>query len=166
MNKHPEGAGGTAMIEIFGGIFALMLVLFLIINILSQGSIEERLETSKDEGLYRVGWESHGAGFVVMTFSDELRILETQESVKREDICNPSSPFVKYAYKIYNSSNNQIIFTILERSVPTMAVARNCMMELFPGKVLNIGWIIANNELLKSISLDDLPPYIENTIQP
>ena len=29
-----------------------------------------------------------------------------------------------------------------------------------PDRVLTIGWVVADNEFLKSVSLDDIPAYI------
>ena len=154
------------MIEIFGGIFALMLVLFLIINLLSHNALVERLETASEEGLYRVGWGANGAGFVVITFPQELRVVETAETIPAGAICDPSSPFVSYIRNIYQSKKQQIIFAILENSVSTMAEARNCIMDSLPGQTLAIGWIIANNELLKSVSLNDIPSFIKKAVEP
>lgn len=154
------------MIEIFGGIFALMLVLFLIINLLSTTALVERLEEASDEGLYRVGWGTNGAGFVVITFPKELRIVETNESISAGAICQPGNAFVNYVRKIYQSTERQqIIFAILEDSVSTMAEARNCIMNTLPNQTISIGWIIANNELLKSVSLNDIPPFIKKAVE-
>ncbi len=153
------------MVEIFGGIFALLLVLFLIINVLSQATLLERLEASSEEGLYKVNWGVSGSGYTVITFPNKLRIIETNETIPQGEICLPNSPFVKYAGKIYNAKRQQLIFALLEGSVTTMAEARNCMLEIMPNRLLHIGWIIANNELLKSVSLDDIPAYIEKVIK-
>ena len=153
------------MVEIFGGIFALLLVLFLIINLLSQATLLERIENISDEGLYHIGWGAAGSGYVVLAFPDELRILETGETVAREEICKPKSPFVTYSRKVYAAQKQQLIFTIVENGIPTMAEARNCMLRVIPNRQLNIGWIIANNELLKSVSLDDIPAYIKKVIE-
>ncbi|MGU9977947.1 MAG: hypothetical protein ACNYNY_04625 [Candidatus Oxydemutatoraceae bacterium WSBS_2016_MAG_OTU14] len=153
------------MVEIFGGVFALLLVLFLIITVLSQATLLERLEANSDEGLYKIGWGASGSGYTVITFPSELRIVETNELVVKGEICKPDSPFVRYAQKIYQSKKQQLVFALLEGSVPTMAEARNCMLKIMPNKRLNIGWIIANNELLKSVSLDDIPAYIKRVIK-
>ena len=153
------------MVEIFGGLFALLMVLFLIFNLFSQASLVERIEASADEGLYKVGWGAHGAGYVVVTFPDELRIIETGESVEKGEICELESPFVQYARKVYQAKKNQLIFTLLEGSVSTMAEARNCMLRIMPDKPLTIGWIMADRELLKAVSLDDIPSYIDKAIE-
>ena len=154
------------LVEIFGGLFALLMVLFLLFNLFSQAALLERLETTSDEGLYRIGWGAHGAGYVVIAFPEELRIIETGESVKRGEICKPGSPFIPYALKTYNTARNQLIFALLEGSVATMAEARNCTIQVLPGRVLSIGWIVADSEVLKSVSLNDIPPYIEKVIKP
>ncbi len=156
---------GAPMVEIFGGVFALLLVLFLLINLLSQAVLAERLEAASESGLYRVGWGSSGAGFVVISFPAELRIIETGDAVAAADICMPGGAFVNYVRKVYRAERQQIIFAILENSVTTMAAARNCMMRILPDQRLNIGWIIANDELLKAVSLDDIPAYIEKAVE-
>lgn len=159
-----DDSNGAPMVEIFGGIFALLLVLFLIMNLLSQAALVERLEAASDEGLYRVGWGANGSGFVVLAFPAELRIVETGEAIPIKDICTPQSPFVTYARKIYRAKQQQLIFAILEHGVATMAHARNCLMRVLPGQTLSIGWIIANDELLKSISLNDIPAFVKQAV--
>ena len=161
----PE-ASGAPMVEIFGGIFALLLVLFLLMNLFSTAALVERLEAASDEGLHRVGWGTSGAGFVVLAFPSELRIVETGETVPRGEICAPASPFVAYALRVYQADRQQIIFAILEQGVSTMAEARNCMMRAMPERALAIGWIIANDELLKSVSLGDIPAYVREAVAP
>ena len=162
---HDQEKNKAPMVEIFGGVFALLMVLFLLFNLFSQASLIERLETSADEGLYKVGWGAHGTGYVVITFPDELRIIETGETLSKGELCTPGGAFVNYARKVYDSKKKQLIFTLLEGSVATMAEARNCMLRIMPNKQLNIGWIIADRELLKSVSLDDIPPYIEDVVR-
>ena len=154
------------MVEIFGGIFALLLVLFLLMNLFSTAALVERLEAASDEGLYRVGWGASGSGFVVLAFPNELRVVETGDTVAAGEICAPASPFVSYARRVYQADGQQIIFAILEGGVPTMAEARGCMMRIMPERALAIGWIIANNELLKSVSLGDIPAYVKQAVAP
>ncbi len=154
------------MVEIFGGIFALLLVLFLLMNLFSTAALVERLEAASDEGLYRVGWGASGSGFVVLAFPNELRVVETGDTAAAGEICAPASPFVSYARRVYQADGQQIIFAILEGGVPTMAEARGCMMRIMPERALAIGWIIANNELLKSVSLGDIPAYVKQAVAP
>ena len=154
------------MVEIFGGIFALLLVLFLLMNLLSQAALVERLETASEEGLYRVGWGSSGEGYVVLAFPSELRIVETGQAISTGAICRPGSPFVPYVRRVYQADRQQIVFAILEDGVGTMAEARNCIMRVLPERLLSIGWIIANDELLKSVSLGDIPAFIRQAVAP
>ena len=154
------------MVEIFGGIFALLLVLFLLMNLLSQAALVERLETASEEGLYRVGWGASGEGYVVLAFPAELRIVETGAAVSAGRICQPDSPFVAYVRRVYQADRQQIVFAILEDGVGTMAQARNCIMRVLPDRLLSIGWIIANDELLKSVSLGDIPAFIRRAVAP
>ena len=152
------------MVEIFGGIFALLLVLFLLMNLLSQTALAERLETATEEGLYRVGWGANGGGFVVLAFPAELHIVETGETVPAGEICRPDGPFAAYARRIYQREGQQLIFAILERGVATMAEGRDCLLRALPGRTLSIGWIIASDELLKSVALDDIPAFIREAV--
>ena len=155
------------MVEIFGGVFALLLVLFILINTFSQLSLQERLEGINTEGDYKVSWGVQGTGYSILTFPDELRIVESGDVLKQDQICAPNSPFASYARKIYGKPKQQLIFIIMEGSVRTMAIARECMRLTMPTirDRLTIGWIIADRELLKSVSLDDIPPYIDRVIK-
>ncbi len=159
-------SNSAPMVEIFGGVFALLLVLYLLMNLLAQAALVERLETAKEEGLYRVGWDAAGSGFVVLAFPAELRIVETGEAIPDDEICRPDGDFVAYVRRIYRAERQQIVFAILEGGVPTMAKARNCIRAVLPAQELTIGWIVANNELLKSVSLNDIPAYIREAVQP
>lgn len=152
------------MVEIFGGIFALLLVLFLLMNLLSQAALVERIELASEEGLYRLGWGASGEGYVVLAYPGELRIIETGEVTQTAEICQPDSAFVAYARRIYQAELQQLVFAILDGGVTTMAAARNCIMRLFPGRLLQIGWIIANEELLKSVAIGDIPPFIRQAV--
>lgn len=152
------------MVEIFGGVFALLLVLFILINLFSQASLQERLGDISDGGNYKVSWGPHGSGYTVISFPSEMRIIETGETVHYDHICKPNSPFVSYVKKIYSVPKQQLIFTITEGSVATMAVARDCVRRLFPNRRVTIGWIMADRELLKSVSLKDIPPYVKEVI--
>ena len=154
------------MVEIFGGIFALLLVLFLLMNLLSQAALVERLETASEEGLYRVGWGASGEGYVVLAFPAELRIVETGAAVSAGSICRADSPFVAYVRRVYQADRQQIVFAILADGVGTMAEARNCIMRVLPERLLSIGWIIANDELLKSVALGDIPAFIRRAVAP
>lgn len=160
-----QETNSAPMVEIFGGLFALLLVLFLIMNLLSQAALVERIEAASDEGLYRVGWDAGGAGFVVLAFPAEVRIVETGEAVGGGRICAPDSPFVDYVRRIYRAQRQQVVFAILEGGVPTMAEARNCIRAVLPERELTIGWIVANEELLKSVSLSDIPAYVKEAVE-
>ena len=159
-----QESNSAPMVEIFGGLFALLLVLFLIMNLLSQAALVERIEAASDEGLYRVGWEAGGEGFVVLAFPAEVRIVETGDAAGAGRICEPDSPFVDYVRRIYRAERRQIVFAILEGGVPTMAEARNCIRAVLPGRELTIGWIVANDELLKSVSLNEIPAYVREAV--
>ncbi len=158
------------MMAIFGSVFALMLVFLLIINLYSSAAVRERLERNSADGIHRIERTDGGSGYVVISFPSLLRIVETNASVPLGSICAPDGPFVAYAQRIYGQPPavradgtapvEQLVFFILDGGVPTMAEARNCMLRLWPERELLISWVIADDELLKSVSLDDVPAYI------
>ena len=150
------------MMAIFGGVFALMLVFLLLVNLLSGTAVRERLERSSEHGLHRIERMDGGAGYVVIVFPEALRIVETGAGVSKGAICEPGSAFVDYARQTYEDKRNQLVFFVLEGSVGAMFEARECLRSIWPGQVLTIGWVIADNELLKSVSLDDIPAYIRD----
>lgn len=150
----------TPMMAIFGGVFGLLLVFLVVVNLYSEAAQRERLERGGEDGLYRIERLDGGSGYVVLTFSGELRIVENGVSVSPDAICAADSPFIDYARRVYENKNEQLVFFVLEGSVPVMAVARECLRQLWPDRVLTIGWVIADNELLKSVALNDIPDYI------
>ncbi|MDE0009090.1 MAG: hypothetical protein OXS50_12500, partial [Gammaproteobacteria bacterium] len=88
------------------------------------------------------------------------------EVVRAGDICRAGSPFTRYTRRIYEAQQQQLIFAILSDGVGTMAEARNCIMRVLPDRVLSIGWIIANDELLKSVALGDIPAFVQEAVAP
>jgi len=157
-----EQESNAPMMAVFGGMFALMLVFLLVVNIFSEQSMRERLKRGSEDGMYRIERLDGGKGFVIITFPQALRIVETGESVPLNSICEPNSPYRQYAERVYESDTDQFIFINLEGSIPLMAKARNCLMEMWPDRELLIGWIPADNEFLKSVLLDDIPMYIRD----
>ena len=150
------------MMAIFGGVFALMLVFLLLVNIFSSNAVRERLDRSSEHGLYRIERMDGGAGYVVIVFPETIRIVETGAGVPAVAICKPGSAFVGYARRIYEQENDQLVFFLLQGSIGAMSQARECLRGMWPDQALTIGWVVADNELLKSVSLDDIPPYIRD----
>ena len=155
----------TPQIEIFGGVFALLLVFFLLINAFLGSQVEERLGEVSEEGIYKIGWETKGSGYTVIVFPNEVSIVQNGVTVNINELCGPRSSFRRYAHEVYAQPKTQIIFILLENSIRTMTKARSCLLTLFPSRPLSIGWIIADNELLKSVSLNDIPPHIGEVIK-
>ena len=153
------------MMAVFGGMFALMLVFLIIVNVLSEESVRERLERGEEDGVYRIERVDGGAGYVVIVFPGALRVVETNEGIARDEICRVGGAYRQYAQRVYQGNNEQLLFIVLDGSVPTMAEARNCLRRMWPDKSIQIGWVIADSEFLKSVTLDDIPSYIENYIE-
>ena len=161
-----EDESNAPMMAVFGGMFALMLVFLLIVNIFSESAVRERLQDTADDGLYRIQSDEGGHGYVVIVFPNTLRIVETGEGVSRDEICRDGGAYRNYAEKVYGGGEKQqLLFFILEGSIPVMADARNCLAHIWPNKEINIGWVIADNEFLKSVVLDDIPSYIRDYTQ-
>ena len=150
------------MLSVFGSMFALMLVFLVVINALSEASVRERLREGEDEGDYRIQRMDGGAGYVVIVFPNLIRIVETDETLPKGTVCKPGSAFRRYAERIYNQANEQLVFFILEGGVSAMAEARDCLRSMWPDTEVHIGWVIADNELMKSVMLDDIPQYIRD----
>ncbi len=153
------------MMAVFGGMFALMLVFLLVINVVSEAAVRERLKESSNDGDYRIERMDGSSGYSIIVFPEALRIVETAEGVARGEICKPGSPYRRYAQRIYENTNDQLLFFLLEGSIATMAEARNCIRSMWPGEDLHIGWVIADNEFLKSVILDDIPEYIQDHVE-
>ena len=150
------------MMAIFGGMFALMLVFLLLVNVFSGNTVRERLERTSEHGLYRIERMDGGAGYVVIVFPEAIRIVETGAGVSAGAICEPGGAFVDYARRIYEDEQDQLVFFLLQGSVGAMFEARECLRSMWPSQVLTIGWVVADNELLKSVSLDDVPAFIRD----
>lgn len=156
-----ESNESIASIEVFGGVFAILMVLFLIINLLSTARLEERLDRLSDEGDFKIKWGEHGNGFVIITYPESLFIIEKGKFEKYDDICSPKSEFIDYARKVYSQKKSQIIFAVLDNSVGTMRKARDCIQETYKGKRVSIGWMIVDKSTMTAINLGDIPYYID-----
>lgn len=154
-----------SIIEVFGSTFALLVVLFVILNIMTESQLQQRLEKTITEGSYKISWQNKSEGYIVIAFFDYLFIVEQAKKIAKADICKPNSAFINYAKKIYGNKKKQIVFALVEGSVHTMRLGRDCMRQIFPKKALLIAWIIANEELLKSVAIDQLPAYIKAVIK-
>ena len=148
------------MMAIFGGVFALMLVFLLLVNLFSSHAVRERLDRASEHGTYRIERMDGGAGYVVIVFPEAIRIVQTGAGVSTGAICEPDGAFVDYARRVYEDERDQMVFVLLQGSVHAMFEARECLRGMWPDQVLTIGWVVADNELLKSVSLDEIPAYI------
>ena len=161
-----EDENNAPMMAVFGGMFALMLVFLLLVNIFSEASVRERLQDTAEDGLYRIESEDGGHGYVVIVFPKSLRIVETSEGVSLNEVCQPGSAYRAYAEKIYGVDGQQMLFFILDGAIPAMAAARNCLANMWPDRPINIGWVVADSEFLKSVVLDEIPSYIQDYTTP
>jgi hypothetical protein len=163
-NNHNDNAIDAPMVEIFGGTLALLIILYALINVVISEDIQAMLERSTENAEFKVSWTDGGEGLIILSYPDKLRILETNETVFPQQICQDSGTFLNYVNKLYNNQKQQIIFAILEGGVKTMAKARDCMLHKNPNKKISIGWIIANSDLLNTVKLEDLPVRVKRAL--
>lgn len=154
-----------SIVEVFGGTFALLVVLFIILNIISEAQQQQRLERTIEQGSYKISWQNNSEGYIVIAFTDHLFIVEQAKKIPKANICSPNSAFVDYIRQIYNNNKKQIVFAIVEGATHTMRLGRDCMRKTLANKQLSIAWIIANQELLKSVNINQLPAYIKKAVQ-
>ena len=153
------------MVEVFGSTLALLIIVFILLNTIVAQDMQHMLDRSTESAQFKVSWQDGSEGLVVIIHPGKLRILETNESLGESALCLPQSAFLRYAERIYNSEGRQqIIFAITENAVSTTAVARNCLREHFPDRIISIGWIIANRDLLSTVRLRDLPARIKRSL--
>ena len=92
------------MVEIFGAAFALLLILFLFINLFVEAQLRALTENSVEESVYKIDWERGAAGYIVLAFPDRLQIIENKEISFTSDIkqsCAQTN-FFKYAQQVYD----------------------------------------------------------------
>lgn len=167
ISRSNENSLDAPLVEVFGSTLALLVIIFILVNQVVLQDIRAMLERSTEGAEYQVSWQDGSEGFVVITYPDKLHIIETNQTIAQSKICQPGSPFLNYVDKIYqDSQRKQLIFAILDKSVDTMAIARDCLRLRFLNRSISIGWIIANKNLLSTVRLQDLPAYIKRTITP
>lgn len=155
----------TPTVEIFGSALALLIVVFILTNFVSSQNIVAMIDRSVEGAKYKVVYQNGSEGFVVITYPNKLRIIQTNEEVKEADICQENSPFMQYIQEIYGQKK-QLIFAMTDNSISTMAKARECLRTRFLDQNINIAWIIANKDLLSNVRLQDLPAHIKRSIAP
>ena len=159
--------GNTPMVEIFGAAFALLLILFLLINIFAEAELRAQVENTLEDSIYKINWEQGAEGYIVLTFPDRVHVIEKKEATNRADLrkdCAQTN-FANYAREVYDKKNTQLIFAITTGSVSTMRLARDCLKDMWPNRRVSIGWIIANDDFLQAVRLEELPPRIRRSLE-
>lgn len=165
VSRQHQSVFDAPMVEVFGSALALLIIIFILINLIITKDIKAMLARSTEGAQYNVSWTNGSEGLVILTYPNKLLILETNETVQKKDICTANSAFMRYVSGIYdNASQQQVIFAILADSVSTMAIARNCMQRRWANRTISIGWIIANADLLSTVRLQDLPARIKRSV--
>lgn len=165
--QHIGNGFDAPIVEVFGSALALLIIILVISNIVITQDIRAMLDRSTEGAKFDVSWQDGSQGFVIITYANKLRIIESNQALNQNEICKSNSPFLQYAEKIYdNNDKQQLIFAITEKGVTTMAIARECLRTHYPKRRISIGWIIANKDLLSTVRLQNLPSYIKKTIKP
>ena len=155
------------MMAILGGVFALMLVFLLVVNLFASDAARGRRDQMVEHGVHRIEAGDGTSGYLVIVFPDSLRIVETDTSMPPRAICKPRGAFVNYAQQVYGVKDDQLVFIVLEGSTGTMRAARDCLrrLSMWEDEKLKIGRVIADDEFRKSVSLDEIPPYISESAE-
>ena len=158
--------GDTPVVEVFGAAFALLLILFLLINLFAEQQLRAQVENTLEESVYKINWEQGAEGYIVLAFRDRMQIIEDKRISTYAEIKEscPTSAFADYARKVYDGQSTQIIFAIVDGGVRTMKAARDCLMNMWPERRISIGWIIANDDFMQAVNLQDLPPRIKRSL--
>lgn len=154
------------MVEIFGAAFALLLILFLFINLFAEAQLRALTESSVEESVYKIDWERGAAGYIVLAFPDRVQIIENKEVSFTSDVKKScaKTKFFNYAQQVYNKKDTQLIFAIVNGGVNTMKEARDCLMRMWPNRRVSIGWIVANDDFLQAVRLEDIPHRIRRSL--
>ena len=165
--RHGLVGGNTPMVEIFGAAFALLLILFLLINVFAEAQLRAQVENSVEDSVYKINWEQGAEGYIVLAFPDRLHIIEDKKATNVAELRNAcdTSSFADYARRIYDKESTQLIFAITTGGVTTMRLARDCLKRMWPRRRVSIGWIIANEDFLQAVRLQDLPPRIRRSLE-
>ena len=155
-----DGTDGLLpLVEVFGGAFAVLIVLFLIIRLFS-GVLQTRmLKPDSAEGPVRIAWVGGGSGWTVIARPDRVNVIEGGSEALKSRICAERSPFRRFVKRKYAEGQSRIALVILDGGVDVALEARNCIHQL-AGTELKLSWIIVDAELLKSLSVNQIPPYV------
>ena len=151
------------MVEIFGGIFAVLLILLVFLNLFTKNATDRLRQLAlRGQGTdYRLPWPGGSAGYVVLALSDRLKIVQNQVTVFRGHYCEPTSSFVAYARDRYLGKREHLVFVIFEGGVSSFAEARSCLLRQFPNSEVLISWIVADKEVLKEVGENRFPHYVD-----
>lgn len=145
--------------EVFGGAFALLITLFLIIHNLAGVASPRMLPPRSDAGPAQISWLSQGGGWTVIVRPDKVRIVQDGSEAMQGQICTPKSPYREFIKQRYREQKN-VVLVVLDGGVDVALEARNCIWDVV-GERSQIGWIVADTELLKSLSVDQIPPEVQ-----
>ena len=161
INKAFENSPNFPLAEVFGGAFAAMVFLYLIINSFSANKANSDLKiTTKDiQGVSEFEWPLDGQGFVISCYSDRVRIEETGQEVFIEDVVNYGSPFLYYLNEKYERPYTNLVFLIFNGGNETFATiekylytnCRNCQNS----------FILMNESMESTLITGKIPMYLE-----
>ena len=154
-----------SLVEVFGGIFAVLLFVYFS-EVLMVGGASRLLPPMNDPGEYRVSWPGKGSGWVVIVYRRHIALLETNERADAGHICDPTGPFVRYVRRVYLSREDYLVFGIVEGAIPRMVEARNCLLSMFPNQPIRISTVAADREFFKAVGSEaQLPRHLETVFK-
>ena len=156
----------TGVVEIFGGLLAVFLVVLTFIT-LQKIEIERRaLDDPPEAGDYYVHWKNEEFDGVVLSLSaGRLTVIETSKTINLGDICDDPS-FVSYIQKVYSIHKKKFLLYVTDGGVPLFRETRDCILEtLGDPDLAQIFFIIADREVIKIRPDEDLPDEIRSFIR-
>jgi hypothetical protein len=154
-----------ALVEVFGGIFAVLLFVYFLIVTVAGGGAARALPPSNDAGEYRMSWPGNGSGWVVLVYPDRVVIPETGEATFAGALCEPVSGYVRYIRQVYVGREEAFVYALLDGGVSTMVEARDCLISMFPGQAVPVSTLVADQEFLKIVAAGEIPPHLKRVLR-
>lgn len=149
------------LVEIFGGTFAVLLVLYVLVSLFSGAVRSRMLDLDVPFGPYRVEWPGGNSGYVILVFGDKVKIAETKKEVFRGHICEDNRDFVPYARQVYLAKREKLIFVIQPGGIRLFKEAHKCLRHIFRPQQVDVAWVILDDEVEKEIYASSLPWFIK-----
>ncbi|MEP4928369.1 MAG: hypothetical protein ABJT31_11385 [Hyphomicrobiales bacterium] len=156
---------GTGLVEVFGGLIAVLLIILVFISI--QGlNFEMRARTDPAGiGDYLVHWDNEEFDGVMVTLSKGvMTVIEKQIERNEGDICTGEVP--QYINETYLQHNRILLLFVTEGGVRLYREMRDCIFESLPnGYDPKIYFIMADKQVLRLRPIEEMPPEIQYVLE-